>query len=249
MFLTVPADTGAAWAGAWLFGFQIYFDFSGYTDIALGAAMLLGLRLPTNFRTPYLAADPREFWHRWHITLSTWIRDYLYIPLGGNREGGPIRQWLVLIAVMALAGLWHGANWTFVAWGVLWGVYILVWRTGATMFERLPVVARWSLHISVVMILWVFFRSPDIAFALSYIGSMFSFEFPHTSIETFAWGASGFALLMALHWAESLAQTRRTMFAMRRMTHPALAGTMAGLCVLLLLFPSYAINPFIYFRF
>ncbi|MDT3687756.1 MAG: MBOAT family O-acyltransferase [Pseudorhodoplanes sp.] len=248
LFFEVPSDTAVAWAGAWLFGFQIYFDFSGYTDIALGVAMLLGLRLPQNFRTPYLSVDPREFWQRWHITLSTWIRDYLYIPLGG-REGGLIRQGCVLVAVMALAGLWHGANWTFVVWGILWGAYIALWRLLAGSVKSYPRLLRWSVHICIVMVLWVFFRSPDISFAIRYIGRMFSFDFPTTSALTLVWGAGGIALLMGFHWTESFAQTRRAVFAMRHIGHPVTIGVLAGLCVLLVMFPNYDINPFIYFRF
>jgi alginate O-acetyltransferase complex protein AlgI len=116
IFYLGPTSTGEAWTGAWLFTFQIYFDFSGYSDIAIGSAYLLGIRLPRNFQTPYLSTTPREFWRRWHITLSTWIRDYLYIPLGGSK-GLRTQQYAVLVMVMGIAGLWHGANSTFVIWG------------------------------------------------------------------------------------------------------------------------------------
>jgi len=110
IFVLGPATMAEAWTGAWLFTFQIYFDFSGYSDIAIGCAYLLGIRLPLNFRTPYLSTSPREFWQRWHITLSTWIRDYLYIPLGGGK-GSMARQLSILLLVMGAAGLWHGASW------------------------------------------------------------------------------------------------------------------------------------------
>ena len=248
LFWTIPEDMLTAWAGAWLFGFQIYFDFSGYTDIALGAAMLLGVRLPQNFRTPYLAADPQEFWRRWHITLSSWIRDYLYIPLGG-RQGGVWRQASVLLFVMALAGLWHGANWTFVAWGVLWGIYILLWRATAPALARLPYGLRWSLHLAVVMTLWVFFRSPDIHFAIRYIARMYSFELPRGWSAPQVWALIGCGLLLLLHRAESCAQGRAAVLWIRRREGPILAGLLSGLCLLLLLFPNDDINPFIYFRF
>ena len=249
LFHTVPADLVTAWAGAWLFGFQIYFDFSGYTDIALGSAMLLGLRLPTNFRTPYLATNPREFWQRWHITLSMWIRDYLYIPLGGSREGGAGWQVTVLICVMALAGLWHGANWTFVAWGVLWGVYIVAWRFLLPYIAGVPLILQWAIHILVVMVLWVFFRAPDIGFALQYIGRMFSLDFPGTPNRAMVAGVAGCAGLMALHWLEGLTQNVSVLMWLRRMCNPTTIGFVAGFCILLLLLPNYDINPFIYFRF
>lgn len=112
---------------AYSFAFQIYFDFSGYVDMARGSALLLGFELPTNFLEPYLSRNPAEFWRRWHITLSTWLRDYLYIPLGGNR-GGEIRTYANLLATMLLGGLWHGASWTFVAWGGIHGVVLMLHR-------------------------------------------------------------------------------------------------------------------------
>jgi alginate O-acetyltransferase complex protein AlgI len=232
-----------------LFGFQIYFDFSGYTDIALGAAMLLGLRLPTNFLTPYLSVDPREFWQRWHITLSQWIRDYLYIPLGGSRDGGPAWHATVLVGVMTFAGLWHGGNWTFVAWGALWGLYILLFRFSSPFISRAPLIVRWMMHIAIVMVLWVFFRAPDLSFALQYIGRMFSFSFLHSLDRQLLFGVIGCAGLMALHWLESFTQRRQAVVMLRRMYHPVVAGLMAGLCIFLMMFPNYDINPFIYFRF
>lgn len=249
LFHGVPDDMLLAWAGAWLFGFQIYFDFSGYTDMALGSAMLLGIRLPINFRTPYLSADPREFWMRWHITLSTWIRDYLYIPLGGSREGSPWRQMAVLLGVMSLAGLWHGANWTFVVWGTLWGLYILVCRIFSGALTRVPRWLRWAVHINLVMMLWVFFRAPNVDFAWAYIARMFSFDFPQTSLVALVTGVAGCAVLMGLHGLESLTLRRHALLVLKRHASPVLVGTMVGLCLLLLLFPSHDINPFIYFRF
>ena len=119
-----------AWLAAALFSFQIYFDFSAYTDMALGAALLLGVRLPMNFNSPYKAASIIDFWRRWHISLSSFLREYLYIPLGGNRLGAP-RQYLNILVTMLIGGLWHGANWTFVAWGGLHGLYLCAnhaWR-------------------------------------------------------------------------------------------------------------------------
>jgi D-alanyl-lipoteichoic acid acyltransferase DltB (MBOAT superfamily) len=207
------------------------------------------MRLPTNFLTPYLATNPRDFWRRWHITLSSWIRDYLYVPLGGSRDGGGLWQASVLIGVMALAGLWHGANWTFVAWGGFWGLYLLIWRIGSEHFLRLPVAVRWAVHIGVVMVLWVFFRAPDIAFAFGYISRMFSFDLPSGWPPATIAVASGCAGLMLLHWAESFLQTRRSLLIIRRWSNPVTIGAMAGLCILLLLFPNHDINPFIYFRF
>ena len=126
-------------AAVYAFAFQIYFDFSGYSDVAIGAALLIGFRLPDNFRSPYMAGNLQDFWRRWHISLSTWLRDYLYIPLGGSRKG-PWRTYLALAATMVLGGLWHGAAWTFVIWGTLHGVALALTRG----FQRIrgPVTLR-----------------------------------------------------------------------------------------------------------
>ena len=165
-----------AWAGVLAFSMQIYFDFSGYTDIARGCARLLGYRFPPNFERPYLSANPTEFWRRWHISLSFWLRDYLYISLGGNRLGVP-RTYLNLMIVMGLGGLWHGASWNFGIWGLYHG-FLLVWHrlwrkaisgTGA---EKL-VDSRWltplwvSLTFVIVTLGWIPFRAPDFASSMA----------------------------------------------------------------------------------
>jgi alginate O-acetyltransferase complex protein AlgI len=146
------------------FSMQIYCDFSGYTDMAIGLAYILRIRLPTNFRRPYAASSIVEFWRRWHITLSFWLRDYLYIPLGGNRHGRP-RQILNILITMVLGGLWHGAAWTFVIWGFLHGVAL----AGVHLLRRLRLdVPRWLailLTFYFVTLAWVFFRAPDLATA------------------------------------------------------------------------------------
>ena len=124
------ANTGVpllvdAWSGALAYTFQIYFDFSAYSDMAIGIALLFGIRLPLNFNSPYRATSIIEFWRRWHMTLSRFIRDYIYIPLGGNRQGPP-RRYVELMAAMLIGGLWHGAAWNFVLWGGLHGAYLIV---------------------------------------------------------------------------------------------------------------------------
>ena len=151
---------GAAWAAAGGYALQIYFDFSGYSDMAIGLARMFGLRLPMNFDAPYRSASIREFWRRWHMTLSRFLRDYLYIPLGGNRHG-PARQVVNLVLTMLLGGLWHGANWTFVAWGGLHGLALAangLWNRAGL---RLPWAIGWALTLVFVLIAWVPFRAPD----------------------------------------------------------------------------------------
>ncbi len=150
------------------FALQIYCDFSGYTDMALGAALLLGVKLPSNFQRPYAATSIVEFWKRWHITLSRWLRDYLYIPLGGSRLGFARRSFNLLVT-MALGGLWHGANWTFVLWGVAHGVGLAFVHTVRRFVPAATRVPRWlailvTFHF--VAALWILFRAPDVATAL-----------------------------------------------------------------------------------
>jgi alginate O-acetyltransferase complex protein AlgI len=247
-----PANALAAWVGAWLFGFQIYFDFSGYSDMALGIAFLFGLRLTTNFRQPYLARTPQMFWQHWHITLSMWIRDYLYIPLGGGK-GSFGRQACVLIVVMALAGLWHGANWTFLIWGVTWALAILLWRLAG---DRLAVLGagEWALTLAIVMLLWVFFRAPDLQSALAYIGAMFggsaagSAALP-AAITISSLVVAGCIALLALHWFEARLFTRRATHMLMRMDGPVLRGFLIGLAFWMVMMPKTQDAPFIYFRF
>jgi D-alanyl-lipoteichoic acid acyltransferase DltB (MBOAT superfamily) len=173
---------GAAWAAAGAFTFQIYFDFSGYSDMAIGLGLLFGLSLPVNFNAPYRAISIRDFWRRWHMTLSRFLRDYLYIPLGGNRHGLAHQIGAILIT-MLLGGLWHGAAWTFVAWGGLHGAALTIdhlWeKTGA----RIPVALSWGATLLFVVFAWVLFRAGTFAEASSILASMV--------------GANGFSLAIA----------------------------------------------------
>ena len=160
-----------AWAAAGTYTLQIYFDFSGYSDMAIGLGLMFGLRLPLNLAAPYRATSIREFWRRWHITLSRFLRDYLYIPLGGNR-GGAARQAGNVVITMLLAGLWHGAAWTFVAWGGLHGAALAanaLWRRAGL---RMPVLVGWALLMVFVIVGWVVFRSPNFAAAARMLGGM-----------------------------------------------------------------------------
>jgi alginate O-acetyltransferase complex protein AlgI len=247
-----PADALSAWVGAWLFGFQIYFDFSGYSDMALGIAFLFGLRLTTNFRQPYLARTPQAFWQHWHITLSRWIRDYLYIPLGGGK-GSFARQAFVLIAVMGLAGLWHGANWTFLIWGVVWALVILLWRLAGSRLAHLKA-GEWALTLTLATLLWVFFRASDLQAALAYIGTMFGRGAAGTAalpaeVTQSLLVIAGCLALLALHWLEAQLFTRRATAMLLRMDGPLLRGFMIGLAFWMTMIPKSQDAPFIYFRF
>jgi alginate O-acetyltransferase complex protein AlgI len=168
------AHSGAELLAAF-YGFagQIYCDFSGYTDMAIGLALLLGYQLPQNFNRPYLALSLRDFWRRWHMTLSRWLRDYLYIPLGGNR-GGRLRTYRNLMITMLLGGLWHGAAWTFLLWGGIHGAALSAERFARERLGgfRLPAWAAWLVTFHVVCVAWVFFRAPDLDTAFGVLGGL-----------------------------------------------------------------------------
>jgi D-alanyl-lipoteichoic acid acyltransferase DltB (MBOAT superfamily) len=187
VFAHLDAGGGVTTPWAWLatlaYTLQIYFDFSGYSDMAVGLALLFGIRLPVNFRSPYKAASIIEFWRRWHITLSRFLRDYLYIPLGGNRFGEN-RRTTNLLVTMLLGGLWHGAAWNFVIWGGLHGIYLCInhlwqrWRgdaasAPASMAAR---IGCWAITFFAVALAWVFFRAKTAAGAWQMLGSLFGFE-------------------------------------------------------------------------
>src|SRR3984957_17416612 len=167
----VSLSAAEAWTATGAYTLQIYFDFSGYSDMAIGLALMFGLRLPMNFNAPYRAVSIRDFWRRWHMTLSRFLRDYLYIPLGGNRCGA-VRQAVNVVATMLLGGLWHGANWTFVAWGGLHGLALAVNHVWEGWGYRLPRAAAWAITLLFVMACWVLFRSADFTTAGDILGSM-----------------------------------------------------------------------------
>lgn len=169
-----------AWAGALAYTFQLYFDFSGYSDMALGLAIMFGIRLPLNFYSPYKARSIIDFWRRWHITLSSFLRDYVYIPLGGNRRGRP-RRYLNLLLTMLLGGLWHGAGWSFVIWGGLHGLYLAInhgWRALLAQLN-MPLLTTANRFLAplltflCVVLAWVYFRAPDLASAHHMLQAMF----------------------------------------------------------------------------
>ncbi|MBK8139117.1 MAG: MBOAT family protein [Chloroflexi bacterium] len=185
------------------FAFQIYCDFSGYSDIAVGAAKIMGFDLMVNFRQPYLSQSIREFWRRWHISLSTWFRDYLYIPLGGNRKGFG-RMLGNLFVVFVISGLWHGANWTFLIWGALHGGMIVVESIGArrSWGKRVPHLARWAATFVLVCIAWVFFRANTVEDAFHVLGNILDFSGGASGVELpFAGGLLGPSAEFALSWA------------------------------------------------
>ncbi len=154
------------------YAIQIYFDFAGYSNMAIGLGIVLGFTFPRNFSLPYTSLSITEFWRRWHMSLSSWLRDYLYIPLGGNR-GADLQTYRNLVTVFVLCGVWHGANWTFVLWGVWHGAFLVVERLGLkSRLARLPVALRWLYALLAVLGGWVLFRSASLPAAVDYFASL-----------------------------------------------------------------------------
>ncbi len=167
-------SSGMAWMGAVCYAWQIYFDFSGYTDMAIGVGQMFGLTLPENFHDPYMAQSVTDFWRRWHMTLSKWFRDYVYIPLGGNRKG-TARQVLNLLIVWLLTGLWHGASWNFVLWGLFFAILLIAEKLFlGNVLEKLPRVVRHLYAVFCILIGWVIFRSSGAVQIGSYLRAMFA---------------------------------------------------------------------------
>jgi alginate O-acetyltransferase complex protein AlgI len=172
-FAGAPLHTLDAWWGLWAYAFQIYFDFSGYSDMAVGLAAMTGFEFPRNFDRPYQSRSLTEFWRRWHVSLSTWLRDYLYIPLGGNRAG-VVQTYVNLLVVMLIGGLWHGASWNFVLWGGVHGVWLCAERLAGKdgLYGRAPDAVRVGLTFLIVCVAWVFFRATDLPSAAAYLAAL-----------------------------------------------------------------------------
>jgi alginate O-acetyltransferase complex protein AlgI len=237
-----PLALGPAWTAALAFSFQLFLDFSAYTEMAIGIALLFGLLLPENFRRPYLATDLRDFWRRWHISLSNFIRDYLYIPLGGSRAGTARYVFATLVS-MGLCGLWHGAGWTYAAWGLWHGIGLVCCRTWQRLKRPMPAALGWIVTMAFVLVGWVLFRAADFGTAASILSSLVGLngaggEF--RGVGLIAGGALVSALIPSAHEIKDGFHW----------PHPALAAAaavLAAFCVL-----EVGRGPplsFIYFRF
>lgn len=170
-------DTVAAWIGALAYTFQIYFDFSGYSDMAIGLCKIMGFKIPDNFSNPYTAKSISDFWRKWHISLGNWMKNYLYIPLGGNKDGG-FKLYRNLIFVFLLSGLWHGASWNFIVWGAYHGLFLVMERLFlGDLYTRLGKWITIPLTFIIVVTGWVLFRVENLSSALQIIHKMYSFDF------------------------------------------------------------------------
>ncbi len=241
-----------AWIGTLAFSGQIFCDFAGYSTTAIGAAMCLGFAMPDNFRFPYAAVGFSDFWRRWHITLSSWLRDYLYIPLGGNRHG-PARTTAALMGTMLLGGLWHGASWTFVAWGGLHGLYLAVERVLRRRFaDYTPgpaaMIALALLTYALINLTWVFFRAKDFAKAGEMLAGMVGLHGdarPILPTVHLVMVSAIIAGLLVAHW-RMRSITLETALAR---TPPALIGVALGLMAFLVVIAQGNGAAFIYFQF
>ena len=257
VFGMAPADlnTPVAWLGVMAYAFQIYFDFSGYSDMAIGLARMLGFRFPENFNNPYISRNITEFWRRWHITLGRFMRDYLYIPLGGNKAGRP-RLYLNLWLVFLISGLWHGAAWNFVIWGAFHGLFLIADRLFLIrLTEKMGRVPSVILTFLITLIGWVFFRSATFGQALDYLQVMFSFDFREMEIPgdlkfyvilVIAALISFAALFSRIEaWQTGmLSPVKRSLSVAWRV---AFSVTFFLLCLSSIMASGF--NPFIYFRF
>jgi alginate O-acetyltransferase complex protein AlgI len=241
-----------AWMGTLAFSGQIFCDFAGYSTTAIGAALCLGFAMPDNFRFPYAAVGFSDFWRRWHITLSAWLRDYLYIPLGGNRHG-PVRTYAALMGTMLLGGLWHGAAWTFVVWGGLHGLYLAVERGLRTRFAGyrpgpLALLGLGLLTYALVNLTWVFFRAHSFGRAWEMLGGMVGAHGdakPIMGTQLLVPALVIVVMLVAAHWR----MRERTLESAVAATSPWLLAVLWGLMLFAIAIAQGAGNAFIYFQF
>ncbi len=249
-----------AWLGAAAYGIQIFFDFAGYSNMAMGLGLMFGFRFPRNFYYPYTAQSVTEFWRRWHITLSQWFRDYVYIPLGGNRKG-PWRTYANLVLVFLLCGLWHGAAWTFIIWGAWHGCFLVMERAGLS--RALARAWRPVRHVYLLLAVtlgWVLFRADSLPHAVSYFAAMTGAGAGDVDVSLFLSDGVRHMLLLGALLATPIPETVFRHFERRlrrRAEAPAyvagFAGAWAGLFAIMFLSITFvaggAYNPFIYFRF
>ncbi len=240
-----------AWYGLVAYAFQIYFDFSAYSDMAIGLGLMLGFVFPKNFDSPYKSRSITEFWRRWHMSLSTWLRDYLYVSLGGNRRGRG-RTYVNLAVTMLLGGLWHGASWNFVLWGSIHGAFLVFERALGkdAVYRRLPAAFRTALTFLIVTLAWVFFRAPDLPAAVHYFACLFGLAevqeggrlLPGIVYQPYYLGS--FVLAGVVAWA-----CPQTWDWTRVLTWPKAFAAVSLLLASLALLLTQAYNPFIYFIF
>jgi alginate O-acetyltransferase complex protein AlgI len=240
-----------AWYGVTAYAFQIYFDFSAYSDMAIGLGLMLGFVFPKNFDSPYRSQSITEFWQRWHISLSSWLRDYLYIPLGGNRNGAG-RTYVNLALVMLLGGLWHGASWNFVIWGAIHGGWLAFERAQGkdSAYRTLPAAARTVITFGIVLVAWVFFRAETLPQALTYLGCMFgAVDVQPGAFLTHATMYAQYSITAMVTCAFVIWVMPQTWDWTRELSGRKAVLAIALLVVSAVLLETQSYNPFIYFIF
>ena len=248
-------SSATAWVATLAYTFQIYFDFSGYSDMALGLGQMLGFRFPENFNFPYISQSITEFWRRWHITLSSWIKDYLYIPMGGNRVPVP-RMYFNLCFAFFISGFWHGAAWTFIVWGLYHGFFLVLDKMGMqkmlAKIGKLPAVA---LTFFVAMIGWVIFRAENMGYAFSFIRKLFAFDgrYDEFHCDSRFWFVFAAAVLFSFMGAiKKVENVQYKLYTDKPTRLVLIGGTVVAVVLYVLCGGSLlagGLNPFIYFRF
>jgi len=251
----VGLDTYTAWVGILAYSFQIYFDFSGYSDMAIGIGKMVGFKFLENFNNPYISQSITEFWRRWHISLGNWMRSYLYIPLGGNRVSNKTRLYFNLWLVFLASGLWHGASWGFVLWGAYHGLFLVLERGFLLKFYNwIGKFPSTIITFLIVVIGWVFFRIENIADAFVYLNRMFSFDFvamKSFSIEFYTYFSVALIFAFFTYFKAGQAIQDRVYtegYTLKR--HIVVSSLSLVLLILSIsLITAFGFNPFIYFRF
>jgi alginate O-acetyltransferase complex protein AlgI len=256
---SMPAETlstSLAWIGMLAYTFQIYFDFSGYSDMAIGIGKMIGFKFPENFDNPYTSKSITEFWRRWHITLGNWMKNYLYIPLGGNKVESKYKLYFNLWLVFILSGFWHGAAWTFIIWGIYHGMWLVLERVFLNKFyAKIGTFASTIICFLLVSIGWVFFRAEKTSEALVFVKRLFTFDFalpPHFMDREFLfYGALAILFSFFASFKIGRAIQQKVYF-----SYYGIGGNVIATCIAIILFTlslasitSSAFNPFIYFRF
>ena len=239
-----------AWYGAVAYAFQIYFDFSGYSDMAIGLGLMLGFVFAKNFDSPYRSKSITEFWRRWHLSLSTWLRDYLYIPLGGNRKGS-VRTYINLAAIMLIGGLWHGASWNFLLWGGIHGAYLAFERAQGkeSIYHKLPALLQVLITFFIVLIAWVFFRADTLPDAAQYLKCMFGGATPGQGEAVRGLIYNPYYVVNFILAGITIWTLPQTWDFTRWLTWPKIAWCILLFFVSLIALTTQSYNPFIYFIF
>jgi len=246
-------STELSWLGIVCYSFQIFFDFSGYSDMAIGLGKMFGFTFRENFNYPYSAFSIKDFWRRWHISLSTWFRDYLYIPLGGNRRK-PARTYVNLLTVFFLTGLWHGASWNFIVWGLFHGAFLILERNFTIKLPKWLSPLSWVYTMLVVLVGWVFFRADDLSSAMNYLTTMFVYhaggdQYPYMFFDSFRILILILAIVFSFPVSNWVKRILARWTSLESLTMFKYVGLLLLFLISIMEMAQTTYNPFIYYRF